>query len=96
MPELTVILAAKRKSQHEQNRFNASIQGVDLDSDGDNDAPQTTFEDIKARAFSGGQAQSGNDILALQGRNASSAGFGIGNGLELAMLDETDGGSTSW
>lgn len=81
MPELTEILVAKRKSDHEQRKFLAAIQGINLD-DSSNNSSTTTFEDIKARVFSGGKAQDANDILSLQGINAQQAGFGIGMGLD--------------
>lgn len=94
MPELTEILVAKRKSDHEQRKFFAALQGVDLeDSDGEN-KKQTTFEDIKARVFSGGQAKDANDILALQGINAQQAGFGIGMGIDYVDAKLTD--TPSW
>lgn len=83
MPELTEILVAKRKSDHEQRRFLAAIQGINLD-DHTEGPKQTTFEDIKARVFSGGKASDANDILSLQGINAQQAGFGIGMGLDYA------------
>jgi hypothetical protein len=81
MPELTEILVAKRKSDHEQRKFFAAIQGINLD-DQVKSSSTTTFEDIKARVFSGGKAQDANDILSLQGINAQQAGFGIGMGLD--------------
>ena len=82
MPELTEILVAKRKSDYDQKKFLAAIQGVDLDEHVGTTKSQTTFEDIKARVFSGGQAKDANDILSLQGINAQQAGFGIGMGLD--------------
>lgn len=81
MPELIEILVAKRKSDHEQRKFLAALQGVDLD-DGKEDKKATSFEDIKARVFSGGQAKDAKDILALQGINAQQAGFGLGMGID--------------
>lgn len=81
MPELVEILVAKRKNDHEQRKFLAALQGVNLD-DGPEDKKQTTFEDIKARVFSGGKAKDASDILSLQGINAQQAGFGIGMGLD--------------
>ena len=55
------------------------MQGVDLDKNSGN---SNAWEDMKARVFSKGSATNGNDILALQGRNAEKAGFGIGMGLD--------------
>lgn len=80
MPELIEILVAKRKNEHENRRFLAALQGVTLDDQEDN--KQASFEDIKARVFSGGKAKDANDILSLQGINAQQAGFGIGMGLD--------------
>lgn len=86
MPELIEILAAKRKSEHEQRKFLAALQGVSLDEP--EDKSQVTFEDIKARVFSGGKAKDANDILSLQGINAQQAGFGIGMGLDYEDAQE--------
>jgi len=80
MPEITAILVAKRKDDTEHRKFLAALQGVDLD--GASDDAQQIWEDKKAKFFSGGQAESANDILSLQGQAAAQAGFGIGNGLE--------------
>ena len=60
----------------------AAIQGVDLDKQSGSERGQKEWEDMKARVFSKGKAKDGNDILALQGQNARSAGFGIGMGLD--------------
>lgn len=92
MPELTQILVAKRKTDHDERKFLAALQGVDLDDS--SDTKQTTFDDIKARVFSGGQAKDANDILSLQGINAAQAGFGIGMGLE--YTDAKDLENPSW
>ena len=92
MPELIEILVAKRKSDHEQKKFFAALQGVELGDAETSNKKQTTFADIKARVFSGGAAQDANDILSLQGINAQQAGFGIGMGLEYTdakTLEET-------
>lgn len=93
MPELTEILVAKRKSEHEQRKFLAALQGVNLE-DEQKSEKHTTFEDIKARVFSGGQAKDANDILALQGINAKQAGFGIGMGIDYVDAKLTD--TPSW
>lgn len=85
MPELTALLTAKREVDHRQNKFLAAIQGVDLDK-GSGSGGQKEWEDLKSRVFSGGQAKDSDDILSLQGVNASKAGFGIGAGLEYADL----------
>lgn len=93
MPELTEILVAKRKNEHEQRKFLAALQGVNLDDEVSSEK-HTTFEDIKARVFSGGQAKDANDILALQGLNAKQAGFGIGMGIDYVDAKLTD--TPSW
>lgn len=80
MPELTATLISKREKEYQEKKFLAAIQGVDLE--GDENKGQKEWEDMKARVFSGGKAKDSNDIVSLQGQNASQAGFGIGNGLE--------------
>jgi hypothetical protein len=80
MPELMAILVAKRESQNEKNKFFAALQGVDLEKE--NKKSSNAWQDLKAKVFSGGNANSSDDILALQGINAQQAGFGIGMGLE--------------
>lgn len=81
MPELTTTLEAKRDFDYQEKKFLAAIQGVDLDKNTGKDSPQNKWEEMKARAFSGGKAKDPNDVLALQGVNAQKAGFGIGMGL---------------
>jgi len=78
MPELTAVLSAKREESYEDKKFSAAIQGVDIEK---NKKDSNAWEEMKARVFSGGKAQDGNDILAFQGANAQKAGFGIGLGL---------------
>ena len=93
MPELTAILHAVREKEFSNHKFLAALQGVNLD-DAVKNKDQTTFEDIKARVFSGGQARDASDILSLQGINAQQAGFGIGMGLE--YTDAKDLENPSW
>lgn len=91
MPELTITLNALRDVEHRKNKFLGAIQGIDIDEGSENN-DQSSFEDIKARVFSGGQAKDSSDILSLQGINAQQAGFGIGLGLEYSNLkDEPEG-----
>jgi hypothetical protein len=78
MPELTSILTAKREKEYQEKKFFAAIQGIDIDK---NNKKSNSWEEMKARVFSGGKATDGNDVLALQGVNAQKAGFGIGMGL---------------
>ena len=82
MPELTVLLEKKREIDYNDRKFAAALQGVDLDKESGADKGQKEWEDMKARVFSRGKATDSNDILALQGQNATKAGFGIGMGLE--------------
>jgi len=79
MQELTATLKIKRELDYSDKKFSAAMQGVDLDKNSGN---SNAWEDMKARVFSKGAATDGNDILALQGRNAEKAGFGIGMGLD--------------
>jgi hypothetical protein len=79
MPELTATIKIKRELDYSDKKFAAAMQGVDLDKNSGN---QNAWEDMKARVFSKGSATDGNDILALQGKNAERAGFGIGMGLD--------------
>ena len=67
-----------QKTESEKRRFLASIQGIDLGKDGE-DQEGPSFEDVQRRAL--GINTSGDDIVSLQGQLASSAGFGIGAGL---------------
>jgi len=79
MPELTATIKIKRELDYSDKKFVAAMQGVDLDK---NSGDSNAWEDMKARVFSKGATTNGNDILALQGRNAEKAGFGIGMGLD--------------
>ena len=82
LAEISAILSSKRELDYQEKKFFAAIQGVDLDSDESKDRGQKEWEDLKARVFSGGATNDSNDILALQGQNATRAGFGIGMGLD--------------
>lgn len=88
MPELVATLEAKRKKEHEEKKFLAAIQGINLDED--SGKGQKEWEDLKSRVFSKGQASDSNDIISLQGQNAAKAGFGIGAGLEYSDLKEAE------
>jgi hypothetical protein len=79
MPELTATIKIKRELDYSDKKFAAAMQGVDLDKNSGN---TNAWEDMKARVFSKGAATDGSDILALQGKNAERAGFGIGMGLD--------------
>ena len=88
LPELFATLDSSRKAQHEHFKFLAALKGIDIDKD--EAKAETTWEDIKARAFSGGRATDSKDIMALSGKNAQIKGFGIGNGLEYHSGDESE------
>lgn len=86
MPELLSILEEKSAQEFEDKKFLASLQGANLDG-GSDGASLNKWEEIKARAFSRGKTSNPNDILALQGRAAQQAGFGIGMGLDYEVID---------
>lgn len=88
MPELVATLSSFRDVEHRKNKFLAAIQGIQMDDN--NEEKQTSFDDIKARVFSGGQAKDASDILSLQGINAQQAGFGIGMGLEYSNAKDSE------
>ena len=79
MPELTLLLSTKRDIEYQQKKFDAAMQGVNLDDETGKSDP---WEEMKARVFSGGKAKDSNDIMYYQGVNANKAGFGIGMGLD--------------
>jgi len=84
MSELTATLTAKRELDYSDKKFQASIQGIDLDK---NVGKKDAWEEMKARVFSGGQTADPNDVLSFQGVNAQKAGFGIGMGLSYEKID---------
>lgn len=84
MPELTATIKIKRELDYSDKKFAAAMQGVDLDKNSGN---SNAWEDMKARVFSEGKATDGKDILALQGKNAEKAGFGIGMGLTYEVYE---------
>ncbi len=86
IPELMQTLSSKRELDYEEKKFLAAIQGVDLENNSESGRGQKEWEDMKARVFSGGQTSDGNDVLSLQGPNATRAGFGIGMGLDYEDL----------
>jgi hypothetical protein len=86
LAEIMAILSSKRELDYQEKKFFAAIQGVDLEDSNDSDRGQKEWENLKARVFSGGATSDSKDILALQGQNARSAGFGIGMGLDYEDL----------
>jgi hypothetical protein len=85
MPELVLTLEAKQKEDYENKKFLAAMQGVDLDKNSSQNKG-STWEEIKARAFSKGKTSDPNDILSLSGDAAAKAGFGIGYGLDYEAI----------
>lgn len=81
MPEILSTIGSKRELDFEEKKFMASIQGVELKG-ADEEDEVDPWQAMKARVFSGGRTSNPNDITALQGVNASMAGFGIGMGID--------------
>ena len=77
MPELIQTLKAIKKSELEERKFLASLQGKDFGEEQDEQGK--TFEDIRRKAL--GINASADDIVSLQGEFATEAGFGLGMGL---------------
>jgi hypothetical protein len=83
MPELTLLLSTKRDLEYQQKKFDAAMQGVNLDEEtGESNA----WEEMKARVFSKGKTSDSKDIVSFQGPKAQKAGFGIGMGLDYEDL----------
>ena len=77
MPELIQTFKSMQKSESEKRKFLASIQGIDMGQEENENS--TTFEDVQRRAL--GITASADDVVGLQGPLAAQAGFGIGAGL---------------
>jgi hypothetical protein len=86
MPELMATLSSIRELDHQEKKFLAAIQGIDIDSEAGESRGQSEWESMKARVFSGGATNDGNDVLSLQGPKAKKLGFGIGMGLDYENL----------
>lgn len=80
MPELIATLEAKNEEDYQHKKFLAALKGINLDESSSSGG--STWEEIKARAYSKGQTSNPNDIVSLQGGAAEQAGFGIGVGLD--------------
>ena len=97
MAELVSILEAMNEKDYNDKKFAAAMQGVDLDKQtGRRPKPEKpqqkktqTFEDIQARAVSGGRAKDANDILSLQGALGAKHGFQLGRDMDYGSF--TDG-----
>ena len=79
MPELIQTFKARQKAESQNRKFLASLQGVDLTDDEEENTKGSTFEDIQRRAL--GIEATADDVVSLQGSLAAQAGFGIGAGL---------------
>jgi hypothetical protein len=91
LAELMSILEQKREMDYQDKKFTASLKGIDLD-EASGQKEEDPWEAMKARvaAKSSGIGDGNpNDITSLQGVKAQQAGFGIGDGLEYEVLDET-------
>ena len=77
MPELVQTFKSMQKSESDKRKFLAMLQGIDMGQEKEEEGP--TFEDIQRRAQ--GIDAAPDDVLALQGSFAASAGFGINMGL---------------
>jgi hypothetical protein len=86
MPELVAILSAKQEEDFENKKFLAALQGVDNEG-GSQEEGKMKWEEIKARAYSKGNAIDSNDVVGLQGAAATQAGFGIGLGLDYEVIE---------
>jgi hypothetical protein len=90
MPELTAILTAKREQDYNEKKFMAALQGVDLDKTSGvrNSDLERVINNAKKRISDSAPegAPDPNDITALKGRAAASAGFGIGMGLDYEVM----------
>ncbi len=73
---------AMQKTEEDKRRFLASLQGINLDEEKQEDK---TFDDIRRKAL--GINASANDVVSLQGAFASEAGFGIGEGLGYTTIN---------
>lgn len=85
LPELLKTIEIKRELDYAEKKFLAAIQGVDLDEQTGR-KEENAWEKLKARVFSGGKTEDPDDVLALQGQNATKAGFGIGLGLDYEKI----------
>jgi len=84
MPELIAILTAQQEQDYENRKFFAALKGIDLDNN--KEEGQSTWEEIKARAYQKVTGVDSNDVVSLQGGAAARAGFGIGIGLDYEVM----------
>lgn len=89
LPELFAILEANHKKIHDERKFFAAIQGIDIDKGA---APasknQGNVEKLRERIAkkTGKAPKDPNDITRLRGRRAKEKGFGIGMGLDYDVV----------
>ena len=91
LAELMSILEQKREMDYQDKKFTASLKGIDLD-EASGKQEEDPWEAMKARVAakaSGIGNGNPNDITSLQGVKAQQAGFGIGQGLDYEVLNET-------
>ena len=91
LAELMAILEQKREMDYQDKKFTASLKGIDLD-DATGQKEEDPWEAMKARVAakaSGIGNGNPNDVTSLQGVKAQQAGFGIGNGLNYEVLNES-------
>ena len=62
MPELTAVLSAVRERDSRDQKFQAALQGVDLDAGNKEDAAMA-FERVKARVLNGKQSLGVEEIV---------------------------------
>lgn len=84
MPELMATLKVKRESEYNDKKFMAAMKGINLD---EQTGKQDEWQKLKSKVFSRGATSNPDDILSLQGHNATKAGFGIGMGLEYERIE---------
>lgn len=91
LAELMSILEQKREMDYQDKKFTASLKGIDLD-EASGKQEEDPWEAMKARVAakaSGIGNGNPNDITSLQGVKAQQAGFGIGQGLEYEVVNDT-------
>jgi hypothetical protein len=91
LAELMSILEQKREMDYQDKKFTASLKGIDLD-EASGQKEEDPWEAMKARVAakaSGIGNGNPNDVTSLQGVRAQQAGFGIGNGLDYEVLNES-------
>jgi hypothetical protein len=81
MPELVQTFKSMQKTKEEKRKFLASLQGVDLGEESQEEG--SSFEEVRLRAM--GINANTSDVVSLQGQIAAEAGFGIGAGLGYSM-----------